>query len=59
VPIIIYLPTPTSAVIRSSGLEALGGNDFEKRVDEEAARLDISPDELGDKVRFSSTIMSR
>ena len=58
-PIIILLPVPSSAIIHGFGPESLGGiGDFGKKVDEEAARLGVSPDELGDKVRDSPMIMS-
>jgi len=52
------IPFPSSALIRGFGPESLGGiGDFVKRVDDEAARLGVSPDELGDEVRYSPIIM--
>ncbi|KIM47390.1 glycosyltransferase family 1 protein [Hebeloma cylindrosporum] len=51
VPIIALLPGPSSSFIRAFGPESLGGmGDFEKRVDAEAERLGVSPDEIRDKV---------
>ena len=45
------LPAPSPFFIRSFAPESLGGiGDFAKRVNDEAARLGISPDELGNKV---------
>jgi hypothetical protein len=51
VPIIAFLPGPSTSFIRGFGPESLGGmGDFEKRVEDEAAQLGVPPDELRDKV---------
>lgn len=58
VPVIVMIPFPSSALIRGFGPESLGGiGDLAKRVDDEAARLGVSPDELGDEVCCSPIIM--
>jgi len=54
VAIMAMLPAPSAFFIRFFGPESLGGiGDFGKKVDEEAARLDVPPDGLEDKVCYS------
>ncbi|KIM47391.1 glycosyltransferase family 1 protein [Hebeloma cylindrosporum] len=57
VPIVLFLPATASYFVRGFGPESLGGiGDFGKRVDEEAVRLGVSPDEIGDKLPFDAPI---
>lgn len=52
VPIIAMLILPSSFLICYFGPESLGGvGDFGKRVDDEAARIGVPADELGNEVR--------
>ncbi|KIM38978.1 glycosyltransferase family 1 protein [Hebeloma cylindrosporum] len=50
VPIIAILPGPSSSFIRCFAPPTLGGIGLGKTLDDEAARLGVSPDELGNKL---------